>query len=359
MDTATSFFSQEIVQDFYRPDGPAKVTFEWGSFEGTFVSGRANGYGVQYIRRRPIPGGLPSQEAEVYRGDWREGKREGYGRLEIPWEDKVYEGGWINGRASGFGRTFKMKAGWATEWEEHGFKEGIKYGWGIHCIHGIGGEVIWRSGGFKDGEKYGYSIKASGKTEEYSSIKRGQVHGYYTTRVAGVVQNRDFYLDGRKVAQPRTQIPAEWLPSMVYFDAASALFRSPTHHVSGSATTQSGDTYLGNLSYGMPHGYGVLNLSRAHRKSGTYEGGFKHGFACGYGVWLCLDGTTYAGGWLHGKPFGFGKLTLMGSGETFEVFWEDGVGWRFESTLNLMPLNVPDFRSPSPIPFQFQRTWEL
>jgi hypothetical protein len=59
------------------------------------------------------------------------------------------------------------------------------------------------------------------------------------------------------------------------------------------------------------------------------------------------DGFVYAGGWLNGKPHGFGKITSGGT--TYESFWEDGAGWKFEKTWNLSP-PTSIFRNPSPAP---------
>ena len=56
---------------------------------------------------------------------------------------------------------------------------------------------------------------------------------------------------------------------------------------------------------------------------------------------------VYAGGWLNGKPYGFGKVTTGGS--TYESFWEEGGGWRFETTWQLSP-PITIFRVPSPAP---------
>ena len=195
MSSVPSRFQPDIVvQDYYRPEGHAVLNFEWGSYDGYFSGGKANGWGVQSIRRRIIPGGLPSDEIAVYRGDWKNGKREGYGRLEIPWENKVYEGGWIDGKASGFGKNLIMQKGWAGEWEESGFKDGYRHGWGVTCVTSDPKETIWYNGGFKDGDRHGYVIKSTGGLDSYTSVKNGVHHGYKTVKRDGVVQSREFFL---------------------------------------------------------------------------------------------------------------------------------------------------------------------
>ena len=348
MSTATRFNDEIVVQDYYRADGHSRVDYDWGSFDGFFASGRANGWGVQSIRRKTFPGGLPSDEVALYRGDWKNGKRDGYGRLEIPWEFKVYEGGWSQGKAFGFGKVITMKKGWAGEWEESGWKDGVRHGWGVKCITSDPKETMWQTGGYKDGEQHGYTVTSTDKTERYSSLKNGVPHGYQTIKRDGVLQSREFYLDGRLAAQPMGSFPSTWFPTLVAFSPLGARYNGPTHTVNGSVTLFDGDTYSGNLSYGTAHGYGVLVRSNTHLRSGTYDGGWKHGYACGYGVWMGNDGFVYAGGWLNGKPFGYGKVTIGSA--VFDTFWEDGQGWKFEVTLNLAPPEPMFFRVPTPQP---------
>src|SRR5271169_2360557 len=117
MSTSRRFHEDILIADYYRGDGQYTINFDWGTYDGSFANGRANGFGVQLMRRTTIiPGGISAEENSVYRGDWKDGKREGYGRLEIPWENKVYEGGWVDGKAYGFGKNLSMTKGWAGEW---------------------------------------------------------------------------------------------------------------------------------------------------------------------------------------------------------------------------------------------------
>lgn len=356
MATLPSRFGEEfVVQDFYRPQGHAYLSFEWGTYDGNLSMNVANGYGVQQIRRRTITGYPASEEMAIYRGDWKEGKREGYGRMEIPWENKVYEGGWMNGKGSGWGRSLKMKDGWIEEWEDSGFRDGYRHGWGVTCVTANDPkETIWYTGGFKEGDRHGYCVKSTGSTEEYISVRHGVTHGFCTFMKHGQIYNQDFYLDGRAYNRPGIQVAPSLLPSQIFFSIIGACYHGQSHTLTGSANTANGDTYNGNLSYGTPHGYGTLQCAVAHRLTGTYEGGWKHGYACGYGTWMGSEGLVYAGGWLNGKPYGYGKITSAGN--TYETFWDGKSGWRFESPTNLGSPYVP-FRVPSPAPIP--RNWEM
>lgn len=348
MSTSQRFHEDIVIADYYRSEGHSTVTYDWGSYDGYFMSSKAHGFGVQHLRRKLIPGGLPSEERAVYRGDFKDGKREGFGRLEIPWDNKVYEGGWIDGKASGLGKMLTMKNGWAAEWEESGYRDGYRHGWGVTSVsseHSSG--TVWYTGGFKEGDRHGYYIRASGGMETYTSVRHGVTHGYQTAKKDGVVKTREFFLEGRKANPPTSSVQTSCLPSIVYFNPLGARYHDRSHTFNGVVNCANGDTYGGNLNYGVPHGYGIVQLSIAHRVPGTYDGGFKHGYACGYGVWMGTDGFVYAGGWLNGKPYGFGKITT--GTMTYESFWEEGGGWKFESTWNLSP-NISIFRSPSPAP---------
>jgi hypothetical protein len=347
MSTPTPFYEVYIVHDHSVQDGYAVLKFEWGTYEGYFSGGKANGFGVQSVRRRLFPGALPSEEVTVYRGDWRDGKREGYGRLEIA-DSNVYEGGWVDGKVFGYGKTFTMVKGWAGEWEECGFKNGYRHGWGVMCVTNDPTETVWWTGGFKEGQRHGYSLKTSGGIEKYSSLKYGVPHGYETCRKESILISREFFLDGQRRPPPTSPIPAQWFPSSIFFNHKAARYVGRTHTVNGSAIFSNGDQYNGNLSYGVAHGYGVFQLSFSHRINGTYDGGFKHGYASGYGVWMGTDGFVYAGGWLNGKPFGYGKLTSVGS--TFDTFWEEGNGWKFDQAWASLDQPAGIFRTPSPAP---------
>jgi hypothetical protein len=148
-------------------------------------------------------------------------------------------------------------------------------------------------------------------------------------------------------------VSKESFPSLVYFDITAAKYPGRNHASHETAVSTNGDSFVGNLNYGAPHGYGTVTYSTVHSRRGTYEGGFKHGYACGYGVWMGAEGFVYAGGWLNGKPYGFGKVTSGGA--TFEVFFEETGGWRFEAAYLSPPFHI--FRAPSPAPLPPQ--WNL
>ena len=346
------FTDDSLVNDFWRPDGTnVTANFEWGHYNGHFLGGRANGFGVQMIRRRPMPGGLPSEEYSIYRGEWKEGKREGVGRVEIPWENRTYEGGWKEGKPHGWGKSFLSRTdGWPIEMEECGYREGRQHGWGLVNITREKGESSWITGGFKEGERYGMVLKMCAGVETLSSIKAGIVHGYQTTKRDGIVQTREFFLDGQRASQPTNALPARWFPEAISFESMGATYDTQSNGIDAVARATNGDVYRGNLQWGAPHGCGKLEvgMSGGRFMTGTYDGGFKRGYAWGFGVWVGRDNIMYAGGWSAGKPQGYGRITF--EGDTFEAFFEDGAGWTVEPLWRLVRQANPPWLAPAPIP---------
>ncbi|CBH16669.1 kinesin motor domain containing protein, putative [Trypanosoma equiperdum] len=69
-------------------------------YRGEFRNGLREGEGTLWLRKD-----VKSPWVRVYRGEWLAGKRDGVG---ISWEENgdVYEGGWSGGKRDGFGRLF-------------------------------------------------------------------------------------------------------------------------------------------------------------------------------------------------------------------------------------------------------------
>jgi hypothetical protein len=340
--TPTTYKSELQIISAHITHGSVTLTFPWGTYTGTFSSNLAHGFGQQSIHS------TVSSPAAVYRGEWLRGRRSGNGRLEIASMGTVYEGGWEEGLAEGYGKWTRLRDGVAEEWDEGGWKRGRLMGWGVSWTRDSVGGVGWSTGGWKDGIRNGYSVRFDGgHLVRYEALKDGIVHGYRTTKRDGAVLSREFFLDGKVAVQPTSQVQQDWIPTAISFPAADAKYLGATHTYNAEVTFPNGDTYTGSLQYGLPHGYGKLHCSIDHRRPGTYEGGWKHGLACGHGTWVGRDGNMYEGGWIGGAPFGYGRIRT--GTETFDTFWEDGMGWRFSQFVGQWPGAVAD---PNP-PFMF------
>ena len=324
-------------------------------FNDNFVNGLENGFGIQKIPKSNLPGALTGpadQEHDPeYCGDWRDGRRNGYGKLRIVTSscEHHYEGGWKDGRGCGFGKV-EMATKSSITWWEGGFWKGHLHGWGTEHSSTSGSTTHTASerftGGFKRDVPDGYRRKYIGPScAEIVSLKDDQLHGFQTDINTG---EKTFWSNGSRSAPPRETFDILlWFPGPIVLNACHARYQSPTTHsfdlqidLVDNATYA---TYTGNVSYGKAHGYGVLKQRRPSPHGcpeGSYDGGWCKGLAAGFGIWKGRDGNQYEGGWLDGKPYGYGKVTLS-SGDTFDIFRDDETYWR---AYHYLPLPSPEHR---------------
>lgn len=71
----------------------------------------------------------------------------------------------------------------------------------------------------------------------------------------------------------------------------------------GDIVNDDGSYYTGEMSGGVPNGYGEYYWS----KTEYYKGQWKNGKFNGNGIKLTDDGTKYEGMWAEGRPNGYGK----------------------------------------------------
>jgi hypothetical protein len=345
---ATSIHGDVVVVTNTASIGPlfASAHHRWGSYEGAFLDSKAHGYGVQ-----TMPGSSAGQQA-IYRGDWKHGKREGSGSLHVGWTGQLYEGGWSNGKAFGYG---KLIAG-SHRGVESGYKDGVQHGWLISrdvetTRHG-GVDSIVLTGGIKKGVLHGYQCKHVGAKFQVVSLCDGKLRGFAIRKLNDQIQSKDFWMGESRVSPPAIRFRPTWLPYKLQFIQFNTFYHGQTHSPNSQATLSTGDIYYGNLKYGVPHGYGRMQIPRSReladrtlQPAGKYDGGWKEGFACGYGIWTCTDGSSYEGGWRDGKPFGFGLAKVGRDSVPIETFWDDEeMGWQFDSMPALRPFHVDPIR---------------
>jgi hypothetical protein len=332
---STSFKGDVIIGSEPTLNGFHTRECEGTRYDGYFAGGKANGYGFQTI---PWPGMGHNMVAD-YSGDWRNGLRNGFGRLWIPLNHEkyrpnhsIYEGGWKDGRAFGFGKL-EIHEKDQSQWWEFGFNEGLLHGYGVyHNINNTNNtsNALSYSGGYRKNKWHGYSSQHIGSREtQWHSMKDGALHGF--TVISDNIENPLFYRDGNATRDLPQNIleRLDWLPEVIEFKVdSSPIYRdlAAGRNISRTTTLCEGEAdiadiynYRGNLSYGMPHGYGVLTCVSPTGWY-TFEGGWKRGFAAGYGVWWDRNGNKYKGGWRRGKPFGYGEVSM--SGKKFETYWD-------------------------------------
>ncbi|NXC37447.1 MORN3 protein, partial [Campylorhamphus procurvoides] len=134
-------------------------------YTGEWLNNLKHGKGTQIWKRT----------GAIYSGDWKFGKRDGYGTYSIPDPvtkeyRKVYTGWWENGQRTGQGVSFYPNG----ERYEGEWSDGVRSGWGrMHYQDGSSYEGQWEAdqpngqgmlllpngnryeGGWKDGKKHG------------------------------------------------------------------------------------------------------------------------------------------------------------------------------------------------------------
>ncbi|XP_042297698.1 MORN repeat-containing protein 3 isoform X2 [Sceloporus undulatus] len=176
-------------------------------YTGEWLDNLKHGKGIQKWKRT----------GAIYSGDWKYGKREGYGIYGIPDPTtrgyrKVYSGWWINDKMCGFGVKFYSE----TAYYEGDWYAGKRYGWGrMYYNDGSIYEGQWvedkpsgqgmlrfknenrYEGNWKDGKKHG-----PGK---FIYLDTGQLYeGYWVADAAMCGAMYDF---GREEAPAATKYP--------------------------------------------------------------------------------------------------------------------------------------------------------
>jgi len=109
----------------------------------------------------------------------------------------------------------------------------------------------------------------------------------------------------------------------------------------GFKTFENGDNYDGELTYGVPHGKGLMKFNggdeylgeffkgKMHGKGAiilsngdSYRGDWKEGQADGEGTYIKKDGSKFSGKFIGGKRKGEGKIEFK-NGDQFKGNWKE------------------------------------
>ena len=234
-----------------------------GCENGHFQSGQLNGSGIALYG-----------EFGLYIGQFREGRRSGYGQMTYTNEDQ--------------------------ECMHIGESEGVYIGqWRQDLRHGKG-KMTWKSGEMYEGQ--------------YRKDKRHNVQGalllpsgerFSGLWVHSAIQGQGRYQD----------------PSGLLFVGK---FMNSFPHTEGLLVYPNGDRFEGTIKDLKPHGHGRL----IYTNRDVYIGDFCEGAKHGTGKMTYSDGSLYSGEWKDGARDGWG--TLQTSGEVYEGSWsrdmKHGVG---------------------------------
>jgi len=196
-----------------------------------------------------------------YRGQWKNGMREGRGTLRLEHDDKrveYYEGDWVANVAEGEG--------------EYLHADGSSY-----------------RGQWKNNQKGGYGQERWADNSSYEGqYKASRKHG----------QGTFTWPDGSRVA---------------------GMFENDVIHGHAVCAWLDGRVYEGSWKQNMIDGNGRFHWPDGRSYVGAYQNGMKHGL----GEFRWPDGRRYKGQWESGVQHGLGSFTT-GKGEVREGEWNRG-----------------------------------
>ncbi len=231
------------------------------------------------------------EKQEIYKGQWRKGKR--HGRGEQIWPDgSIYQGYWEDDMRNGRGRYVNKKG----DVYEGGWKNNIIEGYG-KCVYMSGDEY---EGAWHKGEKHGYGMEKYKNQGKYSGVfKKGKKHG----------QGQESWPDGSEY---------------------SGEFKKNEMDGYGVLEWTDGRRYEGDWKNGKMNGQGRFLWPDGRKYFGEYLNNMKHG----EGVFEWPDKKTYTGPFVNNKMQGQGMLT-MPEGKVLKGVWADGqlVEWKKRESL--------------------------
>ncbi len=290
-------------------------------YVGQFKNGKRHGYGSYQFAN-----------GDRYEGEYEEGRREGFGSYQFKKGDRYvgyfsngkyhqrgayffpngdkYFGQYANGKRNGKGTLSKANG----ERYEGDFQEGKRHGLG-RCTFSNGDHY---SGSWKNDEPDGWGAyryddqktdqrKIEGST---SSAITNKEHSTANSPEELSPETRDALLAGElflsealqsspnaEDALPADSSPVDQLPPGLPSNPDNPLV--PTLR-----ELPGGDRYVGQFRDGQPHGQGAYLFSGGER----YVGDFLHGRHHGQGLLVLGDGRRYLGEWKDGLRHGYGVL---------------------------------------------------
>ena len=255
----------------------------------------------------------------VYKGEWKDDMRHGYGRQEF-YDGSVFEGEWEWNRQK-FG-TYMWTDGSEYVGEFDGpFLEGkgtmkldnevISGEWHQSLLHGKGTRKLatgdFYSGTWTHGKLSGYGEYIS-KDESYSGTfldNKESGRGKKVNYGEGYVYEGEFR-EGLFEGYGKQEFQIG--------DLYTGQFRKGHRHGKGIFVYANGDEYEGEWEHNLQSGYGSLTLKYTTQYgqalNAVYKGRFKGGLFHGVGVFQVEDGYKYEGEYVNGVREGEGKLIV-------------------------------------------------
>ena len=267
-------------------------------YEGEYKDGRRDGYGsyqfkkgdryVGYFHKGKYHrwGAYFFANGDKYFGQYENGSRNGKGTLACA-NGERYEGEFKDGKRHGLGRcTFENGDRYAGSW-----KNNDPDGWGTYYYF----------------RKEGIRKENNGATPQNPSIKDPVAVDHSQNNLSQ--ETREALLSGDAFLAEALQLEQNTAtnPSNVPLVASLPPLRSTDGDEPLTPTLRElpgGDSYVGQLRDGQPHGQGAYLFSDGER----YVGDFLHGRHHGQGLLVLPDGSRYLGEWKDGQRHGYGVL---------------------------------------------------
>lgn len=284
-------------------------------YDGEFRDGKRHGFGVFTERAT----------GNVYEGDWDRDTRHGNGVLTSGLKDFIYDGHWDRDIRQGYGHcVIRGCETYSGNWSNNQFHgtgkyidaEGAVYEGEFACgkKHGVGKQVLCPggqkggvsySGEWRDGvrEGIGDAVFADGAT--YSGSWKNDLQDGEGTFVSGQSGGEKYvgqWRRGRREGAGVLTIAASGVTKEGEWVADEA--------VDGDWTIAfpDGSKFTGECVKGRPHGRGVCKYANGDLYDGMWVNGKRHGIGTGF----FANGESFVGDWEnnHVSLNGRGRLTL-------------------------------------------------
>lgn len=286
--------------------GRADYTYANGDeYEGEFRQGKRHGFGVyvEFVTKNQ------------YEGDWADDQRHGKGILSSKCNGYIYDGEWQHDMRCGRGHSsLKNVETYTGNWARNSFHGSGIYSnadgdiydgeWCYGAKHGLGKLTIARP---KRGEPFGGLKQYVGEWLKGKFHGTGTAHYMDGTEYSGSFQDGKRHGNGLMVLAPADdKYDGQWWKGFrhgegSWFSAASGITKEGTWRKDQALDGHwfivyaNGDKYAGDCRRGRAWGQGVCKYANGSSYSGAWVDGLREGF----GVCVNADGSILEGLWAN------------------------------------------------------------
>jgi hypothetical protein len=244
----------------------------------------------------------------VYWGNWKDGKREGYGVLIMNDKSSLYKGNWSNDKRNGFGSFY---------WSSGDVYEG---NW-IDDDRSGQATFYWSNGDRFVGKFFNGQTTENGITTR-KAIKKLCIsgdcnNGYGKFGFANAVYE-GYFKNGKREGKGKT----------IAWDGGTyeGEYLNDLPNGKGKYTFSNGTVYEGYWVNGNKSGQGIIIWGKGNNEGDKYEGAWYEDERTGKGKYTWVNGDVYDGDFINGKRTGNGILIWgkgNNEGDKYEGAWYD------------------------------------